>query len=300
MRRIPQISEKKRGHGQHWGKRRHLTRGKWLQIAAISTELESSGDDFSIGSQSEFVKQLFSGNAALTSAYGIQAFIKSMSTSGEIISLVVSDSSPMGCQLLADALERASDRFKIVQRVHTMQDLLDAAAPGCDVVLISANLKDGALSGFHVLRELHNCSPALRPVMLLDVRDRELVIAAFRGGSRGVFFRAEPFSNLVKCIQCVHQGQIWAGNEELQFILEALTTAAPLKVLGNGSGELTKREYQIATHAAQGLTNREISRKLNLSEHTIKNHLTRIFEKLGVSSRVEMILHLTNRHQSAA
>ena len=61
--------------------------------------------------------------------------------------------------------------------------------------------------------------------MLLDSRDREVVIAAFRGGAQGVFFRADPFHSLVKCIQCVHQGQAWAGNTELQFILEALTTA---------------------------------------------------------------------------
>jgi DNA-binding NarL/FixJ family response regulator len=218
-----------------------------------------------------------------------------MTLSRDIISAVVSDASSMGNHLLAEALERSCDRIKVLGAAHNVMQLMAEAAKCPSVILISGTLQDGPMSGFHALRDIHNAYRAIRPIMLLDARDRELVIAAFRAGAQGVFFRADPFPHLVKCIQCVHQGQVWAGSAELQFILEALTSAAPLKVVPPGLPPLTRREQQIAALVTQGLTNREISRRLNLSEHTVKNHLSRIFEKLGASNRVELVLQFSNR-----
>ena len=223
-----------------------------------------------------------------------------MSSSGEI-TIVASDPSPMGCQLLAEALERSSQRFKVVTCAHNVEQIMEGAQTQPSIILLSATLQEGSLSGFKALRQLRDSFPSIRTVMLLDSRDRELVIATFRGGAQGVFFRAEQFPSLVKCIEVVHQGQVWAGNAELQLILEALTAAAPLRTLTTNTPLLSKREQQIAAFVAQGLTNREVSRKLNLSEHTIKNGLSRIFEKLGISNRVELALHLKNdQNQSAA
>ena len=89
----------------------------------------------------------------------------------------------------------------------------------------------------------------------------------------------------------MHKGQIWASSNELQFLLEALAEAAPLRVVNaQGINLLTKREGQVVHLVAEGLTNRGISRELNISEHTVKNYLFRIFDKLGVSSRVELTI----------
>lgn len=209
------------------------------------------------------------------------------------ISVLVSDSNAMGCHLLDEALRRAN--FAVTGIANSADQLarrLEERIP--NVTLLSANLSDGRLNGFKALRAIRNSQLNTRVVMILEERDRELIIGAFRGGARGVFFREEPFATLCKCIQMVHEGQIWAGSKELEIILEALATAAPLRAIESfGSRALSKREADIAFLVAQGLSNREIAHRTYLSEHTIKNYVFRIFDKLNVSNRVELALQLT-------
>ncbi len=215
-------------------------------------------------------------------------------TQAETIRLVLSDSSKMFCDSISENLQRSRKSFKVIGCGHGVQKTIDAAAAEPDVMLISGHLQDGALSGFKALREIHSLYPEVRVVILLEARDRDLVVAAFRGGARGIVFREEPLAHLAKCIDRVHHGEIWVSNSELESILKALAVSAPLRALNTTIPALTKREQQIADLVGQGLGNRDISRKLNLSEHTVRNYLSRIFEKLGVSNRVEVALHLTS------
>lgn len=214
-------------------------------------------------------------------------------TAGETISVLVADSSQMGCQLMAKALRRSHYRFNVVGAAVDSAGILNFAKEHQpDLAVISANLQDGPLMGFKVLRELRASHPKTRVVILLDSSTRDLVVDAFRGGASGVFCRSELVERLCKCIQSVHNGQVWANSNELQFLLDALAQAAPLRVVNaRGINLFTKREAQVVRLVAEGLTNREISRKLDLSEHTVKNYLFRIFDKLGVSSRVELTLY---------
>src|SRR5262249_51231866 len=90
---------------------------------------------------------------------------------------------------------------------------------------------------------------------------------------------------------CVHQGQIWANSRELRFVLEALGEALPLRVVdARGTVLLSHREQEVVRCVAEGLSNRDIARRLGLTEHTVKNYLFRIFDKLGVSRRGEVVL----------
>jgi DNA-binding NarL/FixJ family response regulator len=87
------------------------------------------------------------------------------------------------------------------------------------------------------------------------------------------------------------QGEIWASNKELCYLLEALSEPVPAQITNaKGLNILTKREDDVVRLVAEGLTNREISARLNLSENTVRNYLFRIFDKLGISSRVELVL----------
>ncbi len=135
--------------------------------------------------------------------------------------------------------------------------------------------------------------------MLLQSSSRDGVVQAFRAGCRGVFCRAGSPKELVKCVAMVCAGQIWANSEELGFVLEALRDLPPLRVVNSaGISLLTKREMEVVQCAAEGLTNCEIGAQLNLSEHTVKNYMFRIFDKLGVSSRVELILYVMSQAQN--
>jgi DNA-binding NarL/FixJ family response regulator len=97
--------------------------------------------------------------------------------------------------------------------------------------------------------------------------------------------------------QVVHQGQIWANNEQLMFIVDALTLGSTLHITNtHGESLLTPREEQVVAQVSAGLPNRSIARHLGVAENTVKKSLLRIFDKLGVSNRVELVLYaLTQR-----
>jgi DNA-binding NarL/FixJ family response regulator len=128
---------------------------------------------------------------------------------------------------------------------------------------------------------------------LLDEPTPERVVEAFRVGARGIFNRRDSLPQLLRCLQAVHSGQIWAGSKELGYVLDVLTSQSPLRVV-NAKGEhlLSEREQQVVAMIVEGMTNKEISRQLGISEHTVKNHIFRIFDKLGISSRVELLLYV--------
>ena len=111
-------------------------------------------------------------------------------------------------------------------------------------------------------------------------------------GAKGVFCPSEsPFKALCWCVERVNAGQIWAKSSELAHVLETFCILAPMRTANAGGMKLlTKREEDVVRLLSDGLQNREIAHELNLSEHTITNYLFHIFDKLGVSSRVELIL----------
>jgi two-component system nitrate/nitrite response regulator NarL len=201
----------------------------------------------------------------------------------------------MSCQLLVDALLR-SRRYDAVAAATPEEVVLALDRCRFDVVLISTNFSEEPLEGLRFVSEIRDLHREVGIVVLLDTLERNLVVEAFRCGARGVFSRSDSFQALCKCILCVHEGQVWASSAELQFVLEALVDPLPIETRGLPSSRpLSKREEEIAHMVAEGFSNRQISERLDLSEHTIKNYLFRVFEKLGVSTRVELTLYALKR-----
>ncbi len=160
-----------------------------------------------------------------------------------------------------------------------------------DIALVSESLQEGHLTGFRILHELRALSPKTRSIMLLKTNNFELVVDAFRAGAKGVFCRTDPLQALPKCIRAVHSGQIWANSTQLDRITESLAKTSPLKTAGlSGRRPFTKREDQIVKLTVEGFSNREIGHKLGLTEHVVTEHLIRIYQKLGITSRVELVL----------
>ncbi len=164
------------------------------------------------------------------------------------------------------------------------------------VALICDELQDSPHAGFNVLQKLRESKRDTASIMLLQHFKPDCVVKAFREGARGVFSRAHSLKALSKCIRTVHQGQYWASNEDFGYIMNAFAHLQPLH-LDNVDGVplLTHREEDVVRLVADGLKNGEIAQKLNVAEHSIRNYLYRIFNKLGVSSRVELILYAFNR-----
>jgi two-component system nitrate/nitrite response regulator NarL len=214
-----------------------------------------------------------------------------------VIDLLVADSSSMDCQLLKSALARSRSPFRVVACAVSQAEIVSSVSSGSvDIALISESLQNGPLTGFGVLSELHNRFPKTSVILLLKSAPDDLVVDAFRAGARGVFCRAEPLPALYKCINAVHQGQIWANSKQLRSVLDAFSSAAPLRLLNSqGRVLLTKREIDVVKLVVQGHANRDVAQKLGLTEHTVSNYLFRIYEKLGISSRVELVLYSLTR-----
>jgi two-component system nitrate/nitrite response regulator NarL len=208
------------------------------------------------------------------------------------IRLIVGDQNLMNCQLLVGALRRCR-RIEVVARATSSEQIL-AEAKAClpSVALIAANLQDGSLSGFEVVRRLRNLHPEIRAVLLLDSADRASVIDAFRAGAKGIFSRDDSLGGLCRCIQSVHAGETWASTEQIEAVLDIFARIAPLLLPDKAKIPLSRREREVAELVAEGLSNREISAQLKLSQHTIKNYLFQIYGKLGMSSRVDLVLHV--------
>jgi len=209
------------------------------------------------------------------------------------VAVLIASASSMTSELLAGALNRQSC-FRVVAHATTSQEVLEALqSMDLDVALIGATLADGPLTGLGALRQIREHFPEVKTVVLLDNPEHNLIVDAFRAGAKGVFCPSQSaFKLLCRCVTQVHAGQIWANSNELAEVMEAFSQLAPMRVVNaDGLRLLTRREEDVVRLLAEGLQNREIARSLNLSEHTVKNYLFHIFDKLGVSSRVELILY---------
>jgi DNA-binding NarL/FixJ family response regulator len=212
------------------------------------------------------------------------------------ITVLIADSNRMQSQLLSSALRRRSE-FRISTCPVDIGSILQAvASTAVQVVVLSLNHSASVGSQMASMRRVHLSHPAVAKVLLVESYDRELVCNAFRSGVRGIFCISDAhFRLLCRCIQRVAGGQIWANTEQMGFLLELIAEVPSLRVLNSrGQQLLTPREEQVVALVAEGLSNRETARELNLSEHTVKKYLFRIFDKLGISSRVELVLYAVN------
>jgi two-component system nitrate/nitrite response regulator NarL len=216
------------------------------------------------------------------------------------VTVFIGDDTRMGCGLMATALQRSRYKLEVIGSATDSAGIRDGLRQNhTNVAIISARLRDGATAGFGVTREVRTSHPDTSVILMLDSIDRLMVVEAVCAGASGIFSRDQRFELLCKCVHVVSQGQVWAGNKEVRFIMESLAQGSAqsveLSALAKGPNRLTKREADLVTLVAEGLTNRDISRQLNLSEHTVRNYLFRIFNKVGTSNRLELALYALSR-----
>lgn len=223
--------------------------------------------------------------------------VKNLSANPEIsLRILVVGRETLTGYLLADALGRQTEYDASAIAASQLMPAIAARKP--DLVLISADLHERPGHGMELADAVNRRYPGILIVLLLDQPNRESVISAFRCGARGIFSGLQSTTELFACIEHVRKGGIWAGKMEADYLLEALKSIpAPNPPVSGASSALTRRESQVVHCAAQGKTNKAIARELSLSEHTVKNYLFRAFEKLGVSSRVELLFYLTTQGQ---
>jgi two-component system, NarL family, nitrate/nitrite response regulator NarL len=158
-----------------------------------------------------------------------------------------------------------------------------------DVLLL--DLLMPLLTGLETLRELSNSSTPVRPVVLTAAIAQEQIAQALQLGARGIVLKDTPTELLFSSIRAVMNGRFWVGQTEVKDLMEALRYyVASADDDSKKHFGLTSRERDVVGAITVGFTNREIAEKFSISEQTVKHHLRNIFDKTGVSNRLELAL----------
>ena len=166
------------------------------------------------------------------------------------------------------------------------------AASKPDVVLCEVKLPGQA--GLDLLREAPSLSPGSRTIALAANVVEQDVVEAMRRGARGFLAKQCRVDLFLKCVRKVHGGEIWLNGHLTEAVLHAFGTQQPPSKL-DGKTQLSRREMEVIQLVVQGYKNRDIAQKLFISEKTVKNHLSAIFNKLGVADRLELTLYAFER-----
>lgn len=178
--------------------------------------------------------------------------------------------------------------FQIVGEVGSGAEAVRLVAERApDIMLLDLMLPD--MSGLDVLRAVGAQTVFVRTILLTAAIDRPETLEALHLGARGLLLKTSATSLLHRCVRSVMAGEYWFGHDHLSDPVKAMQemSASPPPVR-----KLTKRELDMISAVVNGATNREISRQFGVSEQTVKNHLSSVFDKVGVSNRLELALYV--------
>ncbi|PYQ70045.1 MAG: DNA-binding response regulator [Acidobacteria bacterium] len=169
---------------------------------------------------------------------------------------------------------------EVTRRIEPNILLLDLAMPG--------------LPGLEVLRALNGVPLATRTILLTANIERDEVVKALQLGARGLVMKDSASELLMKAMRMVMAGQYWIGRESVSGLVETLRTQ--MFASSEPKFGLTPRELEIVAAVAAGYSNKEMAQRFSLSQETVKHHLTRIYNKLHVTNRLELALFAISQH----
>ena len=217
----------------------------------------------------------------------------SKSNSGVAIRVMLVDDYAMVRTGFRMILEECGD-FQIVGEAGTLSEALRVAEQqNYDVALLKLDL--GGQDGSELIVPLLKLQPQSRILMLASLREVGFIRQITTLGARGILMKEHSAQTLIKAIECVHRGELWMDRSLVATLIgdlqregepETITNSHALKIAG-----LTPREHEVTTLIGEGLKNKEIARRLFISETTVRHHLTSIFAKLGVSDRLELVIY---------
>lgn len=215
-------------------------------------------------------------------------------TKAQPIRIVIADDHPIFRDGLKRLLE-ADPTFRVIGE----------ACDGVEAVAFVQKLRPEVLlldlamprrPGLEALRELSMQSHSARVILLTAAAEKEQIVEALQLGARGVVLKDSATQILLKSIRAVMNGEYWVGRESVSNLVQYLRSLmeAP-KNSGPRRYGLTPRELEIISAVVAGYANKEIAQYFKISEDTVKHHLSNIFDKIGVSTRLELALFAVNQ-----
>lgn len=209
----------------------------------------------------------------------------------------------LSSKIIGDSLVAASalrDDLEVLGVHIAPQAALEACSDtSCHVLLTDLHLSTGSYQGLRLVSHIRHRFPHLRGIVLAKDESQRELVASFRAGARGYLVEGTAdVDTMCKAICCVARGQVWASSRQLNWILDEFGgTAGPARMLEAVHRLLSCREAEVADLMMRGKTNKEIAAILHLSEHTVKNHLVKVFSKLGITTRAAAIYQMHERFQ---
>jgi len=189
-----------------------------------------------------------------------------------------------GMQVVGEACD-GDEAVRMVRSLHADVLLLDLAMPGT--------------SGMEALAELARAPASVKTIVLTAAIAKPELLKAVQLGAAGIVLKNSPPELLFKSVRSVMAGQHWIGRDVVSDLVQALRTYQDSAPPARTRFGLTPRELDITSAVVAGFSNKEIAKKYTLSEETVKHHLTRIFDKVGASNRLELALFAVH-HQLLA
>ena len=183
--------------------------------------------------------------------------------------------------------------FEVVGEAGTGEEtvaVVKAAKP--DLLLLDLSMP--RMSGLEALAELETHRSSTRTILLAGTIERSHLLTAVQLGVRGLVSKDSPTERLFEAIVAVMSGRIWLGQTLVSDLVELVRGLSQAPVSGAKSRmSLTPREREVLGLVVAGHTNREIATTFSVSEETVKHHLTRMFDKVGASNRLELAMKAT-------
>lgn len=209
--------------------------------------------------------------------------------------------------LIADDHPLFRDGLKALLKSQRDFEVVGEAGDGIDAVRLARELRPDLLlldvhmprSGLEVVRELDSDPTPLRTILLTAEISQENIVKALQFRVQGVVLKDAATDVLFRSIRSVMAGQYWLGRESVSNLIETmrkLIFPSPDTPKDRGRFGLTHREREVISKVTEGYTNKEIAEILSISEDTVKHHLTKIYDKVGMSNRLELALFAVHYH----
>jgi DNA-binding NarL/FixJ family response regulator len=208
-----------------------------------------------------------------------------------VIRVLLADDHTLVRESLVGVLQADGDVEVVAQAADGLETVTKAIACRPDVVVTDISMP--RLNGIEVVRRLHEAVPDTRVLVLTMHQEDEYVLQAVRAGASGYLVKDSAASELLVAVRSLHAGRGYFGPQAAKALAEQLQH--PERQVEDPYGRLTPREREVFHLIAEGLTTKEIARKLDISAKTAENHRARVLDKLDVRNTAELVRYALRR-----
>ncbi|MBA2238668.1 MAG: response regulator transcription factor [Lysobacter sp.] len=207
------------------------------------------------------------------------------------IRVLIADDHTLVRESLVGLLQAEEDMQVVAQAADGVEALEKAAATSPDIIVTDLSMP--GLNGIEIVRRLCKSLPDAKVLVLTMHQEDEYVLQAVRAGAAGYLVKDSASAELIAAVRSLHAGRGYFGPQAAKALAEQMQH--PERAVDDPYGRLTAREREAFHLVAEGLTTKEIARKLDISAKTAENHRSRVMTKLGVRNTAELVRYALRR-----